>query len=266
MVYNLRTYFLLFMIYAVIGWFVEVITMFKNEHKFINRGFLIGPYCPIYGYGSIVITFLLSRYQKDIFILFGMTVFVCTILEYITSYLMEKIFGARWWDYSTHPFHINGRVCLGNAILFGLGGVLIVKGLSPLFLACLTEAPSLLLNTVTLILLSLFIGDNILSIAIMNGFKKDAKKATYDQTEEITREVRNSVERLAEKIKRTPEDIGKKIIQCREGATQKIKSLYEKKSYFHKRLIRSFPHFQTRIKKTERIIQERNHKTKEKGE
>ncbi len=93
---DLKVYFLLFIIYAVIGWCMEVICKLIQYKKFVDRGFLIGPYCPIYGVGALLITFFLNKYVQDPVVLFVMAVVVCGILEYLTSYFMEKIYHARW--------------------------------------------------------------------------------------------------------------------------------------------------------------------------
>ena len=101
-----KTLFLLFVFYAVFGWVLEVIYSLFTDHKFVNRGFLIGPYCPIYGFGSLMITICLWNNTSDFVDLFLKSVFICSILEYATSYLMEKIFKYRWWDYSNRKFNI----------------------------------------------------------------------------------------------------------------------------------------------------------------
>ena len=95
--YDIRIYFLLFMIYAILGWIMEVTCKLIQYKRFINRGFLIGPYCPIYGYGALLITILLHKYTNDPIVLFIMAIVVCGTLEYLTSYFMEKIYKARWW-------------------------------------------------------------------------------------------------------------------------------------------------------------------------
>jgi len=91
MIYN---YILLFLFYSFIGWLMEVCVSLVTKHRFVNRGFLIGPYCPIYGVGCLLITIFLSKYKDDILILFLLTIVICTILEYLTSFAMEKIFHA----------------------------------------------------------------------------------------------------------------------------------------------------------------------------
>lgn len=123
---DLKVYFLLFIIYAVIGWCMEVVCKLIQYKKFVDRGFLIGPYCPIYGVGALLITFFLNKYVQDPVVLFVMAVVVCGILEYLTSYFMEKIYHARWWDYSSKKFNINGRICLSNLIAFGILGMFIM--------------------------------------------------------------------------------------------------------------------------------------------
>ena len=124
---DIRVYFLLFMLYSFIGWCMEVTGKLIQYKRFINRGFLVGPYCPIYGTGAILITFLLNRYTNDPFVLFIMAILVCGTLEYLTSYFMEKIYHARWWDYSQRKFNINGRVCLEYAILWGIITVILIE-------------------------------------------------------------------------------------------------------------------------------------------
>ena len=118
MIYNVEIYFLLYLIYSIGGWLLEVSCKLVEKKKFINRGFLIGPYCPIYGTGAVIMTILLKKYIDDPITLFIMAMLTCSILEYITSYVMEKLFNARWWDYSTYRFNINGRICLETTIPF----------------------------------------------------------------------------------------------------------------------------------------------------
>ena len=124
--YQTFIYVAIFLIYSFIGWIVEVSAFLIQDHKFVNRGFFIGPVVPIYGTGGILITLLLTKYQSDPVTLFCMAVVVCSILEYFTSYVMEKLFKTRWWDYSNKKFNINGRICLTNLLFFGLMGLVMV--------------------------------------------------------------------------------------------------------------------------------------------
>lgn len=117
---EVKIYVLVFFIYAFAGWIMETTSISIRNKKFVNRGFLIGPVCPIYGYGVVLVSLLLQKYQNDIIVTFFMSIIICGFLEYFTSYFMEIIFKARWWDYSQRKFNINGRVCLENLVLFGL--------------------------------------------------------------------------------------------------------------------------------------------------
>ena len=126
--------FYIFIIYAIIGWFMEVAIVSVKKRKITARGFLIGPWCPIYGFGALFITFLLKKYYEDPIVLFIMSFLLGTILEYITSYIMEKLFHARWWNYSDHRFHINGRVSLTTSLGFGALGLILVYFFNPFFL------------------------------------------------------------------------------------------------------------------------------------
>lgn len=193
---DIRIYFLLFMIYSVSGWTMEVIGKLIQYKRFINRGFLIGPYCPIYGYGAMLITFLLNKYIGDPIALFVMAIFVCGILEYATSYYMEKMYKARWWDYSQRKFNINGRVCLNTIIPFGLLGLFIMYVSNPFLLSKLNLLPEVWLNILFWTLLTIFITDNIVSGVVIRYVKKTEKDLgpDLDNTEEITKKVRQVLE------------------------------------------------------------------------
>lgn len=193
---DIRIYFLLFMIYSVSGWTMEVIGKLIQYKRFINRGFLIGPYCPIYGYGAMLITFLLNKYIGDPIALFVMAIFVCGILEYATSYYMEKMYKARWWDYSQRKFNINGRVCLNTIIPFGLLGLFIMYVSNPFLLSKLNLLPEVWLNVLFWTLLTIFITDNIVSGVVIRYVKKTEKDLgpDLDNTEEITKKVRQVLE------------------------------------------------------------------------
>ena len=174
MLYNFLYVFLLFTIYSIIGYIVEVLTVSICTKKMTcSRGFLIGPYIPIYGMGTISIVKLLSKYQNDILVLFVMSTIICTIIEYLTSLLMEKIFKLRWWDYSDKNFNINGRVCLTNSVLFGFGGIIIMKIVNPFFETLLLKLNPWIIIVLSIILLIGFVIDIIIStIAILNSIIK----------------------------------------------------------------------------------------------
>ena len=211
--YDIRIYFLLFIIYSVAGWCMEVFCKLLECKKFINRGFLIGPYCPIYGYGALLITFLLKKYIDDPIALFVMAIVVCGTLEYLTSYLMEKLFKARWWDYSHRKFNLNGRVCLGTIVPFGLLGLFIMYVSNPFLLGKLELLSELWLNILFWGTLVIYVTDNIVSIVIVRSLKTAdiSESKETDNTEEITR---------------------------------RVKEILQKKSMLHRRLVNAYPKLQ----------------------
>ena len=183
------TYFLLYFIYSIIGWFVEVGLAFYEHKKFVNRGFLIGPYCPIYGVGCLLLTILLSKYINEPGVIFAFSIFICATLEYLTSYLMEKIFKLRWWDYSNMKFNINGRICLETLIPFGIIGVLVVKYISPFLINTINSINFNVLVIINIIILSILITDILISFNVVFNLKNVTRNLNKDSTEEIKKAI-----------------------------------------------------------------------------
>ena len=103
---NFYVDFLYFIIYSFLGWVCEVIFCSVPARKFINRGFLMGPVCPIYGCGALLVIGFLMPFKDSLVMVFAVGMVVTSLLEYITSYAMEKLFHSRWWDYSLSLIHI----------------------------------------------------------------------------------------------------------------------------------------------------------------
>lgn len=190
---KLSILFLLFIFYAILGWIVEMIYCYISSGKIINRGFLIGPYCPIYGYGALLITLLLTPYQKDPVVLFVMSIAICSILEYFTSFIMEKIFNTRWWDYSKRKFNINGRICLETMIPFGILGSIMAYFINPILFNVLSKLEINTLNMFAFIIFIIFLMDNVISFVIISNLKNITNEIRGDSTEKITKEVRKIV-------------------------------------------------------------------------
>ena len=183
------TYFLLYFIYSIIGWFLEVGLAFYEHKKFVNRGFLIGPYCPIYGVGCLLLTILLSKYINEPGVIFAFSIFICATLEYLTSYLMEKIFKLRWWDYSNMKFNINGRICLETLIPFGIIGVLVVKYISPFLINTVNSINFNVLIIINIIILSILITDILISFNVVFNLKNVTRNLNKDSTEDIKKAI-----------------------------------------------------------------------------
>ena len=125
---NIATYFIL---YSFLGWIMESIFRSICEKKLINTGFLRGPFCPIYGIGSIIMIVFLKDFEKYPISLFFISMIILTAWEYIVGVILEKIFNTKYWDYSDHKINFQGRICLTNSICWGVLGVLFIKYIHP---------------------------------------------------------------------------------------------------------------------------------------
>ncbi|MCI5623765.1 MULTISPECIES: putative ABC transporter permease [Anaerostipes] len=130
-----------FFVYGFLGWCTEVAFAAVKERYFVNRGFLNGPICPIYGLGVTAVVFFLTRYRENLLLLYIASVVLVTVLEGLTGWLMEKIFHARWWDYSEMPLNIGGYVCLLFSLIWGVACVLIVDFIHPVTMKLLSWIP-----------------------------------------------------------------------------------------------------------------------------
>ena len=205
-------YFLLFIIYSILGWAMEVISVSIQNKRIVNRGFLIGPYCPIYGFGALFIILLLGRYKYDPLVLFVMTVVTCGILEYLTSWAMEVLFKARWWDYSKQKFNLNGRVCLRNLACFGILGLLVTYILNPFFTDLIGNLSNNALKWTVISILVLFIIDGIMSFIVIFNFRKITKEVNEEKREDNTEEI-----------------------------TKMVRQLFAQKSFFNRRFVNAYP-------------------------
>ena len=184
---------LLFFAYAFLGWCIEVTLKYFQFHRFINRGFLTGPWLPIYGSGAALITVVikgLAPLEFSVGTTFIVSFLLCGFLEYMTSYVLEKRFHARWWDYSQKPMNLHGRVWIGNLVLFGLGGVLIVHLFDPLLyrLFALISLPTREIMAATLSVI--IAADFVMSHFVLKLVKTGVEQSEADNTEQISREVR----------------------------------------------------------------------------
>ena len=150
---------LLFFVFSVFGWVWEVSLNLLRDGIFVNRGFYHGPWLPIYGWGGTLILILLKRLRHSVFLTFLATVVICGVLEYVTSWAMEKTLGQRWWDYSGYLFNINGRVCLEVLLMFAVGGCALVYLIAPKVDDFLQKIPAKGKITAAVMLILLFSSD-----------------------------------------------------------------------------------------------------------
>ncbi|MDK7754247.1 MAG: putative ABC transporter permease [Peptoniphilus harei] len=163
---------LIFFIYSFLGWLWETFPCSAIElDKIHNRGFLLGPICPIYGLGASLSFGVLKNFESSLEI-FIYSAFLSCLIEYIIGYLLEKFFHKRWWDYSNYPFQIKRRVCLYGLLIFGLANILIVKKLTPILLFSLSLSSDRILDLLVISFGILFAIDLILTLNhLTHGFK-----------------------------------------------------------------------------------------------
>jgi len=126
MQYGQSQWLLFFFTYSVLGWIRESLYVSTKEHQWINRGFLYGPWLPIYGFGAIIILFLTLPVRKNLIWIFLLGMTGATVLEYVTGDVMERLFHVRYWDYSKQPLNVNGHICLGVSLAWGVFSILLV--------------------------------------------------------------------------------------------------------------------------------------------
>lgn len=182
-------YILYFVIYSFMGWLLEVTCKFIDDKKFVNRGFLLGPICPIYGYGVVSIILLIGNNDNDLLSIFLKSIFICSVLEYFTSFIMEKLFKARWWDYSQKRFNINGRICLETMLPFGMGATIILYSIHPKVIYLVNLLSYKVKVILAIALLVMYLVDNIISMKVMNKIKSQIKKEKADNTVAIKSKV-----------------------------------------------------------------------------
>lgn len=251
MYYNICLLFLYFFLYAVIGWSCEVVFCSIPKKKFINRGFLNGPYCPIYGVGAIIIVSVLGPYINDPVSVFFVAVVSTSILEYITSWAMEKLFHAKWWDYSNHTFNINGRVCLKNSLLFGVMGLALMYFVHPFVERFISRFSPFWLEIIATSLAVLMISDIITSTLETINFKNklgrvsELATAVTDDLKEKGVETKAALTKKIEDVRSNPlehlESTKTEVEQHLETFEAHLSEKAALRRYSHSRIINAFP-------------------------
>lgn len=171
------TVFLMFIIFSFAGWCSEVIYVgIISEHKFVNRGFLYGPLCPIYGLGGLVILLLPPNLYSTWIPLFLASAVLCSAVEYFGSWLLEKMFHTLWWDYSHYKVNLNGRICLLNSVLFGIMGTAAIHFVIPFVMQFINWMGPVVCKILTAILGTIFTADGIFTIRRLVDFNTTMAK------------------------------------------------------------------------------------------
>lgn len=179
---NINNIFIVFTAYSFLGWCAEVAYQYWTQKKFINRGFLHGPFCPIYGACILLVMYLLNRVHVNLFALFIISTILISTIEYITSYILEKLFHLKWWDYTEDPLNLNGRICLHFSLGWGLAAIVVFKIIHPIIMSVINIIPLEASKFISIFIITYFIIDELLTLKKLiitnnhNPFTKYFKK------------------------------------------------------------------------------------------
>lgn len=221
---------LYFFCYSLLGYIVEVVYCSIGEKRLVNRGFLHGPYLPIYGFGALLILLSFSRFSDNVLVLFLLSVVGTSALEYLTSYLLEVLFHAKLWDYSTYPLNIRGRVCALNSTLFGLLSLSLIYVIHPFLARLFTHLSDPVLSVGARLILLVISIDTTSSIFRMAAFQR--------QLADFRLKVREIEERidLLSKLKAT-----ESLETLRERLDSEREVLRQRLERTSKRILDAFP-------------------------
>jgi uncharacterized membrane protein len=241
--------FIYFFIYAFIGWCLEVSYSALETGKWSNRGFLNGPLCPIYGVGVVVILILLLPISDYGPLLFAGGVILCSLIELVTGFVMEKVFHQRWWDYSTEPFNIGGYICLKFSLYWGLGVIFVVKLVHPTIAFFVEKVPYTLGLIILSILVAALIIDAIDTVRTMMGLNKQL--AAIHNAAVVIHKVSDSIsENLFEgtmKAIEEKEELEQKLQEDGEILKTRAEALASTLKRGQRRMLRAFPNMQSTI-------------------
>lgn len=236
MIITLEHYFLWFLFYSFVGWMYESILVSCQQHRLVNRGFLNGPLCPIYGTGAILGVAILGNVRNPI-IIFLISMVGATILEYTTSWVMEQLFHARWWDYSNFRFNLQGRVCLLGALIFGLGGVGVVLGSQPYVERVTDMMPLPMLHTLVTVLALITIIDLAVTVTGMLEFEQ-----VLDSVAQVVQDV---AARAGGTWQRGSSAVSDRMRELSQDTVERLRwAINGVINAQQKRMLKSFPKFQ----------------------
>lgn len=205
-----------FFLYSIIGWILESVYKSILDRKMINSGFLYGPYCPIYGFGAVIMLLFLNKFQNNVFLLFLTSFIILTIWEYIVGVFLEKIYHTKYWDYSTYRFNIKGRVCLLNSFYWGILGVIFIKIAHPVIQNIVEKILIEWIIGLNIILFLIFLTDFVISNNKIKGIDKKLKRL-----KEITEIMKDKLEEI--RTAKTEETKNDEFIQNLKEAFEELK-------------------------------------------
>lgn len=229
-----------FLVYSFLGWCTEVAYQAVKRGQIINRGFLNGPVCPIYGFGVLAVFRMLEAAGKgDLHVQNALMVFIfgvvlATAVELFGGWALDKLFHARWWDYSDQPFNLHGYICLEFSIIWGLGILLVVRGVNPAVTHALSLVPERVGWVLIAIFMAVFVADLIISVLVMTGLNK--RMAEIDEMREKMRVVSNDLsERIGTRVIDTAQHIDEAKVQASLARTEAKSRVDQKREEYESR-------------------------------
>lgn len=253
---SIFTLFNYFIIYSFMGWCLETIYATTNKKEFVNRGFLHGPFCPIYGFGCLSIIFFLKPIETNYIFLFIGSVLLTSVLEYITGFFLETAFNSTWWDYSDKPYNLHGRICLSFSLIWGFISIFIIKVIHPYIVYIVNlvpRSPGVMLFYITLLYFSIDFIITVITIFRLKSLLTQLNAVYLELTDKLssfklnlgnvkdTSELKIKLDILIKsaeiKVTKKKSDIENTI----KDLKIKYDSLVIKKSPNYSRLIKAFP-------------------------
>ena len=250
------TLFYYFIIYSFLGWCLETVYATINKRQFVNRGFLHGPFCPIYGFGTLSIIVLLKPIETNYIFLFLGSVFLTSIIEYLTGYILETAFNSTWWDYSDEPYNLHGKICLLFSIIWGFVSIFILKVIHPNIVSVVNLIPTNPGTILFYIILLYFFIDfiiTVITIIKLRSLLTQLNAAYLELTDKLsefklnlgnTKDISELKVRLEQLIENAEIKMSKKKSDI-ENIIKELKIKYDslviKKSPNYSRLIIAFP-------------------------
>lgn len=236
-----------FCIYSFLGWLCETVYCSLPKGELVNRGFLSGPFCPVYGFGALLVVYLLRPFARLPVLLFLAAVVLTSALEYATGYLLERLFHTKWWDYSKRVLNLHGRVCLRNSLLFGLMASFVVLLLDPAVQRLLLRLPGTLSLLLAAAMVCYFAADTVSTVRGILSLQEHLEKleALREEVREKTRRYREEFEQnLSERREELAENRQERREQMQariDALTLQLSGMRLGSRRVHRRLLRAFP-------------------------
>ena len=245
-------WFLVFVLYSFLGWLCETIFCSVPARKFVNRGMLMGPFCPIYGFGALLVIALLMPVADTLWLLYICGVLVTSVLEYLVGFGLERLFHMKWWDYSDHKLQLHGRVCLTNSLLFGLLVVVVMRFVHPFVWRMVGGIAVSVLPWLSLAVYTYFVADTVItvhSILQLNGklqqmhdIVEELKAKSIEYKDVLQQNIGGQVDRIF--AMRPEEWIAAGQVRA-AMLLERMKELESVNKPLHNRILHAFPHMRS---------------------